>query len=55
MTRCNLPLIFDIIKLYKEEYNITRTNDDDKKMSIYFKSNYMRMITKELKKCIYLQ
>ena len=49
---CNLPLIFDIMKLYKEEYNTLYTNDDDKKMSSYLKSNYMRMITREFKKCI---
>jgi hypothetical protein len=51
---CNLPLIFDIMKLYKEEYNTLYTNDDDIKMSTYFKSNYMRMITREFKKCILL-
>ena len=51
---CNLPLIFDIMKLYKEEYNTLYTNDDDKKLSSYFKSNYMRMITREFKKCIFL-
>jgi hypothetical protein len=51
---CNLSLIFDIMKLYKEEYNTLYTNDDDKKMSSYFKSNYIRMITREFKKCIFL-
>ncbi len=54
MTRCNLPLIFDIIKLYKEEYSITHNDTYDNKMSFYFKTNYMRMITRELKKCMYL-
>ena len=49
---CNLPLIFDIIKLYKEEHNTLYTNNDDKKMSAYFKSNYIRMITREFKKCM---
>lgn len=47
---CNLPLIFDIIKLYKDKY----TNDNDMKMSAYFKSNYIRIITRELRKCLYL-
>jgi len=48
--RCNLPLIFDIIKLYREEY----TNENDIKLSAYFKNSYIRIITKELKKCLYL-
>lgn len=52
--KCNLPLIFDIMKLYKEEYNTVYTNMDDKKMSAYFKSNYIRMLTREFKKCFFL-
>ena len=42
---CNLPLIFNIIKLYKEETN------DDIKMTNYFRSNYIRILTREIKKC----
>lgn len=51
--QCNLPLIFNIMKLYKEEHSITHTNKNDMELSAYFKSNYIRMIFKEMRKCIY--
>lgn len=56
MNRCNLSLIFDIIKLYNEEAKKSDshlfTNKADKKMSTYWKNNYVRILYKEINKCI---